>query len=63
MQFVAAMREQGILIMPMGGQRVRAVTHLDISAGDIVRTLDAVRRCMATGFRDQATVGSGPYAK
>jgi len=62
-QFVAAMREQGILIMPMGGQRVRAVTHLDVNAADIVRTLDAVRRCVTTGFRDQATVGSGPYAK
>ena len=62
-QFVAALREQGILIMPMGGQRVRAVTHLDVSADDIVRTLAAVRSCVATGFRDRATVGAGPYAK
>ncbi len=62
-QFAAALREQGILILPMGGQRVRAVTHLDVSADDIVRTLSAVRSCVGTGFRDQATVGTGPYAK
>ena len=62
-QFATALREHAILIMPMGGQRVRAVTHLDVSADDIRRTLDAVRRCVATGFRDQATVGAGPYAK
>ncbi len=62
-QFVAAMREQGILIMPMGGQRVRAVTHLDVNAADIVRTLDTVRSCIAGGFRDRAIVGTGPYAK
>jgi threonine aldolase len=62
-QFAAALRESGILIGPMGGQRVRAVTHLDVSAEDIGRTLEVVRRCVADGFTGQATVGTGPYSK
>ncbi|MCA9084912.1 MAG: low specificity L-threonine aldolase [Planctomycetaceae bacterium] len=62
-QFAAAMKEKGVRVGPMGGQRVRAVTHLDVSADDITTALRAVRDCMACGFSDQQLTGSGPYSK
>ena len=62
-QLSAAMKEQGVLIGPMGGQRMRAVTHLDVDNADIVRTLDVVRSCLGRGFAHQPTIGSGPYSK
>lgn len=62
-QFAVALREQGILIGPMGGQRVRAVTHLDVADAAIDTVLSAVRNVIATGFRDRAIVGSGPYSR
>ena len=63
-QFCGAIKEQGILIGPMGGQRMRAVTHLDVSAEDISRALEVVRSCLSKGLANQtAAVGSGPYSK
>lgn len=63
-QFCGAIKEQGILIGPMGGQRMRAVTHLDVSAEDISRALEVVRSCLSKGLASQtAAVGSGPYSK
>lgn len=35
----AAMREQGVLILPTGPQTLRAATHLDVSAADVERAL------------------------
>ncbi|MBL9120031.1 MAG: low specificity L-threonine aldolase [Phycisphaerae bacterium] len=40
------LRERGVLMIPMDPQRVRAVTHLDVSAGDIDRAIEAVRSVM-----------------
>jgi threonine aldolase len=63
-QFCGALKEQGILIGPMGGQRMRAVTHLDVSAEDISRALEVVRNCLSKGLANQtAAAGSGPYSK
>ncbi len=62
-QFCAAAKEQGVLIGPMGGQRMRAVTHLDVDADDIKRSIGVVRDCLANGFADRPMVGSGPYSK
>ena len=62
-QLSAAMKEQGVLIGPMGGQRMRAVTHLDVDSNDIARTLVVMRECLGRGFGDRPTVGSGPYSK
>ncbi len=58
-----ALKEQGILIGPMGGQRLRAVTHLDVTTADIAKAIDVIRQCMARGFADRPLVGSGPYSK
>lgn len=62
-QLSASLREQGVLIGPMGGQKLRAATHLDIQQSDIPVVADAVRDCVARGFSGQALVGSGPYSK
>ncbi|MBL8809627.1 MAG: low-specificity L-threonine aldolase [Planctomycetaceae bacterium] len=62
-QFAGAMREKGILIGPMGGQRVRMVTHLDVSADDIQTILSATRDCFATGFANRPTTGKGPFSR
>lgn len=62
-QFSAAMKEQGVLIGPMGGQRLRAVTHLDIAHADIGQTLEVARSCLSRGFANRPLVGSGPYSK
>lgn len=62
-QFAAALREDGILIGPMGGQRVRLVTHLDIPDDAIDGILRAMTRRIAAGFADQPLQGKGPFSK
>lgn len=62
-QLKLALKERGVQMGPMGGQRMRAATHLDVSAEDINAVVEAVKECVASGFADQALVGSGPYAK
>ncbi|MFQ5856088.1 MAG: low-specificity L-threonine aldolase [Anaerolineae bacterium] len=41
------LREQGVLLSPIGGRRLRAVTHYGVEAGDIDVTLDAFRHVLA----------------
>ena len=62
-QLAGALKEQGVLVGPMGGQRMRAVTHLDVTTADIVTAVDVIRQCMVQGFADRPLVGSGPYSK
>ena len=62
-QFAGALKEQGVLVGPMGGQRLRAVTHLDVTADDIAAAVEVARRCMEVGFADRPIVGSGPYSR
>jgi len=62
-QLAAALREEGILAGPMGGQRVRMVTHLDVSADDVEVALAAIERCLARGLAGRPVVGSGPFAR
>ncbi|MEO2017481.1 MAG: GntG family PLP-dependent aldolase [Fuerstiella sp.] len=61
-QLAAALKERGVRMGPMGGQRMRAATHLDISEQDILAATVAVRGCVEKGFVDQELVGSGPYS-
>lgn len=44
--FVARLREQGVVMGPMGAGRIRAVTHYGIRAQDVQDTLAAVRRVL-----------------
>ena len=62
-QLAGALKEQGVLVGPMGGQRMRAVTHLDVTTADIAKAVDVIRECIGQGFADRPLVGSGPYSK
>ena len=62
-QLAVALKEQGVLVGPMGGQRMRAVTHLDVTTADITKAVDVIRKCMDRGVADRPLVGSGPYSK
>ena len=62
-QLAGALKEQGVLIGPMGGQRMRAVTHLDVTTADVAKTIEVIRQCIGQGFADRPLVGSGPYSK
>ena len=62
-QLAAALSEKGIKIGPMGGQRMRAATHLDVMDADIPLVVEAVKEAMTAGFGQMALVGSGPYSR
>ncbi len=62
-QLAGALKERGVRIGPMGGQKMRAATHLDVSREDIESVVEAVKDCIASGFSEQQLVGSGPYSK
>ena len=62
-QLAAALRERGILAGPMGGQRMRLVTHLDVTAGDVEEALRAFEECLKQGIRDRPVFGTGPFSR
>ncbi len=62
-QLSSALKPLGIAIGPMGGQRLRAVTHLDVDAADMPVVLKAIQSCLSKGFKDAVATGSGPYSK
>jgi threonine aldolase len=62
-QMKNALAAKGVLIGPMGGQRMRAATHLDVNRQDMQTAADAVRECVATGIADCELTGSGPYSR
>jgi threonine aldolase len=62
-QLAAALREEGILAGPMGGQRMRMVTHLDVTLDDVELALAAIERCLSRGIQNRSVVGSGPFAR
>jgi threonine aldolase len=41
-ELVAALRQQGVLMLAMGPQQVRAVTHLDVSRADVERAAEVI---------------------
>lgn len=62
-QLSSALKPLGVAIGPMGGQRLRAVTHLDVDAADMPVVLEAIQLCLSKGFKDAVATGSGPYSK
>jgi threonine aldolase len=46
-EFAAGLGARGIKLNPIGGRRLRAVTHYGIEAGDIDRAIDAARQVLA----------------
>jgi threonine aldolase len=53
--FVAAAKEQGVLVSGVGGRRIRAVTHYGISRDDCAKAARAL--AVALGFAASAPVG------
>ncbi len=62
-QLSAALKDHGVRIGASGGQRVRAVTHLDVTGDDIDEAASVIATCLARGVADRPLVGSGPYAR
>ena len=58
-----ALSEHEIRLCPFGGQRMRVVTHLDISSDDIPIVVDAIRNALAAGIKDREDAASGPHPK
>lgn len=46
-ELAAGLRERGVLLSPIGGRRLRAVTHYGIEADDVDTALTAFRRVLA----------------
>lgn len=44
--FVAALKQEGVLINAVGDHTCRAVTHLDVSAEDIEQAADGIARLL-----------------
>ncbi len=44
MDFIALLAEHGVRMLPMGPQRVRAVTHLDVSMEQIEQACVVINR-------------------
>ncbi|MBW2148686.1 MAG: low-specificity L-threonine aldolase [Deltaproteobacteria bacterium] len=53
-QFVSILREQGVLMNPIEGDRIRAVTHLDVDRKAIDEAIAVIRGVAAGGTRLQA---------
>jgi len=62
-QLAGTLKEQGVLVSPMGSQRLRAVTHLDVGSAEIAQAAEKVRDCMMKGLTDAPSVGHAPYSK
>ncbi len=43
-----AIRKEDVWVLPIGPQRIRAVTHLAVSTGDIDGAIVSIRRCVET---------------
>jgi threonine aldolase len=43
-EFVAALAEQGVLMLPFGPHHVRAVTHLDVRESEVLRAAESIKR-------------------
>ena len=45
-QFLSRLKEHGVLAVPVDADRIRMVTHLDVSREDVAAAADAVRRTL-----------------
>jgi threonine aldolase len=52
--FLAAIAEKGVLALPVGPDRVRMITHHDVSRSDVERGLDVIRDVLQHSNGEQA---------
>ena len=62
-QLSAALRERGVQIGAMGPYVLRACTHLDVDREGVLKAIDAVRDCVASGIRQFTASPFGPFAR
>lgn len=48
-QLVAAVAARGVRVLAIGGPRLRAVTHYEVSAGDVERAIGAFAAVLRGG--------------
>ena len=46
-QLVAALRQSGVLVLAFGAEKIRAVTHLDVTEADVRRAGEIIRQTVA----------------
>lgn len=61
-QLVMGLAARGIKVLALGKQRIRACTHLDVTADDVLRAADCVAECLREGLRNISGEASHPYA-
>ena len=60
---VAAARKRGLRIGAMYSQRVRACTHLDVSATDVEQAIQILNECVREGLEQIGGSPFGPFAR
>jgi len=61
-QLSEALKTRGVFINPLGPQRLRACTHLDVNAEHVRQAADAVREIMAAGKSSSSQPLAAGYA-
>ena len=61
-QLSARLLEHGVKINPTGPQQLRACTHLDVDRQQVLRAVEAIRECIATGLGTAKAVNNGAYS-
>jgi threonine aldolase len=56
-QVAQAMAQREVMVIPLGPQRLRACTHLDVTREDLLRAAATLREVMTSGTFDSAGVG------
>jgi len=62
-QLSNALKERGVLINASSANRLRAVTHLDVSREDVVVATKTLADCVSAGFSQFTGAPNGPYAR
>jgi len=60
-QLCNALGDRGVKILPAGGTRLRACTHLDVDREGIQTAVDAIRECFSAGLTSRSAVAGSPY--
>ena len=59
-EFATKVKQHGVLLAGIGGQRVRMVTHYDVSRKDCERAVEAIAAVMATGSKSRSSTSTAP---
>lgn len=60
-QLATALKRKGVNVGPAGAQRIRAATHLDVTAEDVTIAVQTIKDCLSTGIQQQQLATAGIY--